>query len=142
MKKYVLRIALVLLSCLMLLSAVSCSDGVDTDQAKTDVRAFLSAAGKEDYETAATYLHPDRPADLATYFARVEAEEKVDFSAGIEILKETGFSYSYYDSEVDGSAYELDLDVRIGGVTAEIEVEVVKNDNGYGIYNLEIDVED
>lgn len=133
------------LLCLLLVAALllaSCSGGIDTDKAKADARDFLTLVENGNYTGAATYLHPDRAGDLAAYFTRVEEREHVDFSAGIEILSESGVSYAYYDSDIEGSTYELDLDVRIGGVRAEIEIKFVENDRGYGVYNIEIDIED
>ncbi|MBR6727820.1 MAG: hypothetical protein IKM08_06475 [Clostridia bacterium] len=142
MKKHVFSMIALLLCCALLFLATACSDGIDTDKAEADAESFLAAVSEGDYDTAATYLHPDRPVDLATYFTRIEERELVDFSDGIEIVRKSGSSYSYYESEVDGSAYEMDLDVRIGGIEAEIEIELVQNENGYGIYNFEIDVDD
>jgi len=31
------------------------------------------------------------------------------------------------------------MEVDVGGTEVEMEIEIVKNDNGYGIYNIDID---
>lgn len=125
---------------ILLLSAVGCSGGIDKDRAKADMQSFLDAVAAEDYEAAAALMHPARPLDLKAFFEHIEAEEGVDFGSGIEVLRSSGFSYAYYDSEIDGSRYALELEVEIGGVRAEIELEAVQNDAGYGIYDVEVDV--
>ena len=78
-------------------------------------------------------------ADLEAFFQGLESQAGLDFS-NIVIDKYTGFSSSYYDSTVKGAAYSLDMDVLAGGQDLEIEIEIVKNDNGYGIYNLDVDL--
>lgn len=51
----------------------------------------------------------------------------------------TGFSSSYYNSAVQGSLYTLNMKVDAGGKELKIEITIVRNDRGYGIYQLEID---
>ena len=77
--------------------------------------------------------------DLETFLLNVEQEENVDFQAGIEIEKYTGFSSSMYDSTVNGSTYELTMRTKVGDKTVKFTIEIVKNENGYGIYNLDLD---
>ena len=125
--------------CLILCSAVSCSGGISGSEAKETVANFLEAVENGDFEKAEELLHPDRPVHLEKFFDNVESKEGLDFQAGIEIEKYTGFSSSYYDSTVDGSTYGLTMKATVGGKNTTIFVELVKNDNGYGIYNFEID---
>ena len=129
----------ILLCLAMAVCLVACSGGINTDEAKAHITSFLEAVEQADYEATKTYLHPDRPADLATFFANVESKEGLDFSAGIQIERFTGFSYSYYDSTVGGSACAWDIQLTVGTQRVEAEIEVVSNENGYGIYNFEID---
>ena len=125
--------------CLCVCSLASCSGGIDKDEAKAFVANFFDAVEAEDYEKAETFLHPDRPADLEEYFLNIEESTLLDFQAGIEIQKHTGFSSSFYDSTVDGSIYTPIMSVKIGETVVKIAVQIVKNENGYGIYNLDID---
>jgi len=83
-------------------------------------------------------LHPKRPADLQEFFEALENENDVDF-ASINIEKYTGFKSSWYDSSVGGSTYSLKMKIAVSDKIIEAEIEIVKNDNGYGIYNLDID---
>ncbi len=125
-----------MLAGLLVFGLTSCING---DTAQATIESFVEAIEGGDYDTAKTYLHPDRPADLATYFERIESEEDVDFSSGFEIVKYTGVKSSYHDSTVDGSTYETTAKVKIGDTEAELTVEIVENDSGYGIYNFELD---
>ncbi len=130
-----------LIPCLIVLVMLLCSltSCIDGDRAKGTVSDFLAAVEKEDFELAETYLHPERPADLKEYFNMVEEAKQVDFQAGIEILRYSGFKSSHYDSTVGGSTYETTVKAEIGGKNVSITVEVVENDVGYGIYNFTID---
>jgi len=76
--------------------------------------------------------------DMEAFFLQVEQEESMDFQEGIEIERYTGFSTSWYDSSVDGSRYELSMRAKVGDKTVSFTVEVVRNEDGYGIYNVVI----
>lgn len=139
MMKNALRNAIftiVLCMCIVLLS--SCSGGIKGSEAKAYINEFFTAVAGEDYSKAEAMLHPDRPADLEAFFTSMEKTLNVDFQKGIEIEKYTGFSSSYYDSTVKGSTYELTMKTKVGDETVKFTIEVVKNENGYGIYNLDI----
>ncbi len=139
MKKLCAIILLVISCCLCLASFSSCSGGIKGDEAKAFIHDFFDAIVAEDYDKAETFLHPERPADLETFLLNIETNESVDFQEGIEIEKYTNISSSYYDSTVDGSRYELTMRTNVGDKRAEFTIEIVKNENGYGIYNLDID---
>ncbi len=126
---------------LLLFSLFGCG-GVDRQQAKTDAEAFLDLIEKEDYESAKAFLHPSRDIDLAADFSRIEAEEGIDFSLGIKVNRYTGTSYSWYDSDVDGSQYKFDVELLVGTLPVEAKIAVVENDAGYGIYSFDFDYED
>ena len=116
----------------------SCGEGINRDEADIFIENFLEAVAAKDYDNAEQFLHPERPADLESFFVNIEMNEGVDFGEGIEIKKRTAFSSSYYDSTVGGSRYQPTLSVKIGENTAEMIIEIVKNEKGYGIYNLDI----
>ena len=98
MKSLFRNILLVSISCLFIFSFVSCGKGIKGDEAKAYINDFFAAIVAEDYDKAESLLHPERPADLEPFLLNVEKEENVDFQAGIEIEKYTGFSSSLYDS--------------------------------------------
>jgi hypothetical protein len=116
----------------------SCGGGIKGDEAKQWVRDFLVAIEEEDYESAESYLHPERPADMEEWFLFVEEEKELDFQKGIEIQYEEFVSSAYYDSTVSGSTYELGIEARVGEKTVYILIELVKNENGFGIYNFQL----
>ena len=133
------KILYLLITAIIIFSFSACSGSIKGNEAKAYINGFFDAIEAADYDLAATFLHPERPADLKIFFEGLENEKALDFS-NIEIDKYTDFSSSYYDSTVDGSAYSLEMDTFISGKKAEIEIEIVKNDAGYGIYNFNISV--
>ena len=119
-------------------SLCACSTGISGDEAKSFINEFLEEIESEDYKAAEEFLHPDRPADLQTFFETVEKDNGVVFS-DINIEKYTGFESSLYDSTVGGSTYSLTMKISASDKVLGMEIELVKNDSGYGIYNLDID---
>ena len=132
---FILLLALVF----MLFSLVSCSGGIDTDEAKAFIGDFFEAVADGDYEKAETFLHPERSSDLDMFFSAVESSEGLDFQEGIVIEKYVGFSYTYYSTVIGGSAYELTMETKVGEREVGFVIEIVQNDNGYGIYHLDIE---
>ncbi len=128
--------ALCLILTILSLCFVSCIKG---DRAKDTIEQFLDAVEAGNYEDAKTHLHPKYPIDIQAHLSREAAEEQLDLSAGIEIVRYSSVESAHYDSRVDGSKYETTVQVKIGGIAAEIEIELVENDNGYGIYEIDLD---
>ena len=139
MKNLFIKILAVMMVCLCLFSFASCGKGIDKDEAKEFINDFFEAIVAEDYEKAESFLHPERPADLETFLLNVEKNENIDFQKGIDVQKYTFVSSALYDSTVDGSTYELGIRTKVGNETVKFTIEIVENDNGYGIYNLNID---
>ncbi len=136
MKKTILT---AIISCFCIFSLVSCSGGIKGDEAKAFINDFFAAIVAEDYDKAEEFLHPERPADLETFLLSVENDEDIDFQSGIEIEKYTGFSSTVYNSTVGGATYELTMRAKVGDKEVEFTIEIVKNENGYGIYNFDLD---
>lgn len=121
---------------------VSCKNAIKGDEAKKTVNDFFELLGTDDYESMAALMHPDREATeevLSTYFKDIETEEMIDFSAGITDVKHTGFEAAMHDTKYGGGKYELSGNAKAGQVLFEFEITVVRNDNGYGIYDIEIE---
>ena len=130
-----------LLACVILLVSLSaCSGGISGSEAKAYINDFLKEVEKGEYTAAETYLHPDRPADLQAFFEGVAAEENLDFSQ-ISVEKYTNFASALYESAVGGARYALTMKVSVSGKPVKMEIEIVKNDNGYGIYNFDLDAQ-
>ena len=139
MKHLFKKLLAITVACLCVCSLASCGNGIKGDEAKALINDFFAAVVAEDYDKAESFLHPERSADLEAFLLDVEQEENVDFQAGIEIEKYTGFSFAMYDSTVNGSTYELTMRTKVGDKTVKFTIEIVKNENGYGIYNLDLD---
>ena len=129
----------VIMAVVLSLSLVGCGDGLKKDDAKDLMEGFVEAVENGDFEAAKTYLHPEKPFDVEKFFDAIEAREGIDFQGGIEIKRYTEFSSSAYDSDVDGGECELEANVIVGGVGYELSIEIVKNDLGYGIYEIDFD---
>ena len=139
MKHLFRRTLIILVTCLCVFSFASCGNSIKGDEAKAFINDFFAAIVAEDYDKAEGFLHPERPADLETFLLNVENEENIDFQEGIEIEKYTSFSSSLYDSTVDGSTYELTIHTNVGDIKVIFTIEIVNNENGYGIYNFDLD---
>ena len=135
MKKKYFIIALAML--LMLLSLTSCSGGIKGDEVKTLTADFFGAVRAEDWASAKTYLHPAlEDLDLEGDFLKIEEAYGLDFQSEFKVDRYTGFHTSFYSSEVDGSSYTLNMKAVLGETPFLLEITVVRNDAGYGIYNI------
>lgn len=139
MKNVLKSMAFMLIILVAVFSFIGCSGKISDDEAKEHIRGFLDAIEAEEYDTASDFLHPERPADLKSFFEGLENAKGLDFSA-IEITDYTGFSYTYYDSSVKGSTYSLNINAKASDKEIKMEIEIVENDNGYGIYNFDINI--
>lgn len=134
--KSIALLAIVLVFCVGLLGCNGKS--ISGDEAKAHILSFFEAVEAGDYEKAETHLHPERPISLEKFFGTIKESENLDFQSDITIEKYTGFSSSYYDSTVKGSAYTLDMKTTVGDKDVKISIEIVRNEKGFGIYNLDI----
>ena len=132
------RLCSLLLCVALLLGLTGCSGGISGEEAKAHITDFFAAVSAGDFARAEELLHPDRPADLAAYFDRIEQGLNVDFQSGVTVEKYTNFRSAMYDSSVGGSLYELDMKLTVGQTTLTATIEVVRNDGGFGVYNLDI----
>ena len=143
MKRFKIILPIILLLLVSLLT--SCENAVSSDEAKKQALEMFECIEKDLYEDAANLMHPSRQATaefLQSYIEDIEKETGADFSNGIEIDRQIGFSSSLYDSEVKGSRYEIEYVVKIGEYRFEADIEVVRNDDGFGIYDIEFDLND
>ena len=125
---------------LLLASLTACSGGVTREETKTAMDALLTALDNENYAEAAALYHPDAAMSenlLAAFAEQVKTKVGIDLTEGAVVEKITGMSSSYYDSNVDGSRYALTARIKAGDKTADLTVEVIRNDRGYGIFQVE-----
>ena len=136
MKNAFKKFLMAMLVCMCALSLVSCGSGIKGDDAKALINDFFEAIVAEDYDKADSLLHPDCTADLRAFLHEAEKEKGLDFQAGIEIEKYTGFNSTVYSSNVGGSIYELSMRTIVGGKEAGFTFKIVKNETGYGIISF------
>lgn len=125
---------------LLLASLTACSGGITREEAQTAMDALLTALDNENYAEAAALYHPDAAMTeelLAAFAEQVKTKVGIDLTEGAVVEKITGMSSSYYDSTVDGSRYALTAKIKAGDKTADLTVEVIRNDRGYGIFKVE-----
>ena len=143
MKRLLLKSVTVLIVIALSLSAlVGCANKVSGKEARATFDAFLTAVDAENYEAARIHLHPlISGTNLSEYFATLREEKGIDFTEGISEVKLVGFYAAFYDTAIDGSSYEMELHAKTvaGDVPIYISCTVVRNDDGYGIYNFIVD---
>lgn len=135
------RILSVLAALLLLLTSLTaCEGGVTREEARGAMDALLAALDNENYAEAAALYHPDAAMTedlLAAFAGQIKTKVGIDLTEGAVVEKITGMSSSYYDSNVDGSRYALTARIKAGDKTASLTVEVIRNDKGYGIFQVE-----
>lgn len=133
------RIFTGILILMLVFSLASCSKGITKGEATDEVETFLENVSNGDFDKASAQIHPTRAIGVEYLFNMQELRMGVDFQSGIEIKRYTSLSSSYYDSEVDGSDFDVEMEIIVSGKTIGLEIEIVKNDEGYGIYSVEFD---
>ena len=137
MKKVVFFVTMIAFAVLL----CSCSGGITGEEAKTALNEFFTAVESGDYTSAEKYLHPDHTGDLKAFFDSISESKNVEFS-DITIEKYTGFSSALYDSSVGGARYELSVRLSLSGKGADAKFAFAKNDNGFGICDMYVRVDD
>ncbi len=131
-------VCLALVICFLAAVLCSCGDRLKIVDAKKTFVEFLEAVESEDYEGAEEYLHPSYPGVLDLVFEMIEIREGIDFQKSIDIEKFSSISYSYYDSKYGGSQCSFEVKAKVSDVPVIMEVTVVDNDSGYGVYDFVI----
>lgn len=138
-RRLALRLAVLALCVLLIIPAlVSCKGGIKGVEARTLATQFITLLGDGKYDEAETLFHPTRPADLVQFAEAIEADGGIRFGDGAEIDQYTNFKNELYDSEVNGALYVLSFKGTAGGDAIHGSIEIVRNDDGYGIYNFTI----
>lgn len=118
-----------------------CGLGIKKDEATEHIKGFFAAVEDGNFEDAEAYLHPDKPDSLEEFFSAAEDDKSVDFQSGIEIETYKFVSSSVYDSDFGGSQYTTTVKTKIGDREIGITVRTVRNDNGFGIYDLKFEAD-
>ena len=133
-----LVISMILIMCATALFS-SCSGGIKRNDAIATVEDFFDAVSIGELDRAEKLLHRDCTLDVEKLLSNAEADKKIDFQSGVGIEKYTGFASAYYDSRYGGSMYELTMKASVSDVKFTVTVTMIQNDNGYGIYDIEIE---
>ena len=139
MKRIVSIFAVLAILLTATVSLASCSGGVSRDEAKEATDAYFAAMTAEQYEEAAALFHPatSMTAELMESTSEtLRTEMGADFTEGATIERYVGMKSAYYDSNFGGSVYELTMEVKVGGKTLTVTTEVVRTDEGYGLWNV------
>ena len=136
-------LAIMLVLCTLCLSSCGILKELKTgmDEAIVLAEDFCTALSNDDFDTAKSYLHPDstpKQDELFAFITKFEQTHNIDFSNGVAFKRRSGTRSAYYDSSYDGSVHEINYEIVVGGVSVDFFFNVVKNDNGYGIYNFGI----
>ena len=146
MKKIALKPTIFVLILLTFIgSMTSCKNSITKEETNASIISFFEAIEIEDYETAASLFHIDQPTEaelLLEYFNDIEEEKNIDFSSGITIDRYTRTKSAAYDIIRGGAYYEVDMILLVGekktGASIEVTMEFIKNDDGFGMYNIHI----
>lgn len=125
----------------LLLFLSACSGGIQREEAQKYTEDFFAAVSEDDYEKAATLMHPDRGTSqelLQEFLEAIESDHDIDFSEGTVIEKYTGFTSALYNSDIGGASYTLTFQITIGASQWSGSTEVVRNDAGTGINNISV----
>lgn len=132
MKNFV-KLTAFLISILLMLSMTACLSREDENRAREHISAFLDAVAIPDYERASSLVHPDADFDLEAFLEEAKNERSLDFSSGVEIVKYIKNKYIY---KGNNTIYNPKIRVKVGDETVVIYVEVLINDEGYGINTI------
>ena len=137
------RIASILAMLAVLLAATvsltSCSGDVSRDEAKEVTAAYFAAMATEQYGEAAALFHPATSMTVEHMESTADTlrtELGANFTEGVTIEGYIGMRSAYYDSNFGGSVFELTMEVMVGDKALTVTTEVVRTDEGYGIWNV------
>ncbi|MBQ7390418.1 MAG: hypothetical protein IJW02_04850 [Clostridia bacterium] len=134
-------IVITLLSCLLLTSCTS----VSSDDAEALINDFCSALAEDDYETAASYMHPICNLDANSLKSSIENMEKtlsIDFADGIELGDRTYWykSANFNTNGIKGAYTALSMkhNISISGKDFVLETTVIGDKTGLMISTFRI----
>jgi hypothetical protein len=141
--KTVTRILSVCCLVLLLLAASACEKGgIPRERSEATAKDFLLAFMTLRGEDASLLMHPSRAStgeDLNKYNAHILKEYGVDSSKSPSILKESSYTAEKNREGYGGAYTAWTFSVSADGKTFSATVEIVLNDDGYGVYNFHFD---
>ena len=141
--KTVTKILSVLCLALLLLAVSACEKGgIPKTQSEETAKDFLLAFMEKRGEDAALLMHPSRAstgADLDKYAVFILEEYGVDLTKEPRIVKESAYTADENREGYGGAYTAFTFTVSADGKTFSATVEIVQNDDGYGVYNFHFD---
>lgn len=118
----------------------------DMDLAKEYAKQLILAVANDDFETARTYLHPDKIESeypLEENMEYFENRYNLNFSDGVVIKHEIGgqIAIGTMDIRIDGyqvnkAEYTFGFQMTVGDKDFQLYFIAVRNENGFGIYKI------
>lgn len=118
----------------------------DMDLAKEYAEQLILAVANDDFETARTYLHPDKIESeypLEENMEYFENRYNLNFSDGVVIQYIIGTSISIGVVEFDRDGYQvhdaeysLGYQLTVGGKKFKLYFVATRNEKGFGIYKI------
>lgn len=138
--KRILKITALSVLFLMAFMLFSCNfgDAVTYEEATAAISNVFGALGEENYEAAASFMHPnaESSAEKMQIMAEALQDSGISFSDRIEIKQITNMSQAMYDSYYGGSNYSLTFVAAFGEKNCTVEAIVVRNAHGFGVHEL------
>ena len=138
--KRILKITALSVLLLMAFMLFSCNfgDAVTYEEATAAISNVFGALGEENYEEAASFMHPNAESSAEKMKNMAETLESLDisFSNKIEVKQITSMAQSVYDSYYGGSSYSLTFVAAFGEKNCTVEAIVVRNAHGFGVHEL------
>jgi len=131
-------ISLLTVLVLALSTLLGCSGGIPSERAEETVYGFLDALAVGDYTSAREYLHPHFSTDPEHIVSDTRDKLGIDLTDGIGERRINSREISVYASDVGGSRYTLGILAKCSGKRINLEITVVENEQGYGIYNVRV----
>ena len=139
MKKIIGILAILAILLTATVGLASCSGGVSRDEAKEVTDAYFAAMATEQYGEAAALFHPAVSMTIELMESTAETlriEMGANLTEGVTIEHYVGMRSAYYDSGFGGSVFELTMKIKVGDKNLTATTEVVRTDDGYGLWNV------
>ena len=138
MKSILKYITSLVIICAICASMTSCAL-MKNDEEDATATSFINAVLSRDQKACEALTHPDYENslfDVDDFMTALESDKGIEGS--LTELKVTGREYCAYDSRVNGKTIGSDYTAVIGSFKYTITIKTLKNDNGYGVFDFQI----
>ncbi len=138
-----LRIAAIALCVLLCLSSCSFINEMKEESQKiTEFAEQITVLVKNPtVEKAEELVHPSSPLTPENVVDMVKNNEKLcslDLSQEITLGDIGDIDMSYHDETLGGNVYTVECQILVGDTPVDVLVKLLSNDQGFGIYDLDI----